>query len=542
MNLLLHHLRKDLRFARWMILFTLVLASGALWFSSVPLEERAEQIKWLYLSRYGSWLLALLTAGNLIQLDAPFREGGYLKTRPAPRSTVFLSKMIAVLILIVPLAMIECLLLILLDLKPGATNLLLVFAENLLTLAMVCSVSMAMSIGKKSAAKFNASVIAWIGIWVIGSIAFIWCKDTYFRTEIPEWSDTLGYLLASRSLMAQIVALTSAVIGIVLFVRSGRRETISKSLAITAVCAIATLLFWPHNFVKTFVPPAREAPKNEWPDPAKLKFTFEEKWVGGDKRSVLICVDGGYNGVLYRSIDAYGSVTGLTGGWKAAYDNSYQSLLTLSNGKTFSRNRKARAGLNWQAILPQLGIPNRYANDGKQIRQFPLTEFKLEDAADALTGAKLSGTMQIHLKRPLILARIPLQKGASSVIDGSHFAITDVVNSGDEIHVNFVTQTHMVHLHGGRQMTRANRFNYAVIHAERREFLDHAGAGGSNLRSGHYSVLNERISGKLLDGHKEKSFPPDWIDGAEFLIIGEENGGSFSQSFDFPNINLSNER
>ena len=76
MNLLLHHLRKDLRFARWLILITLVLAAGVLWFPCVPLEERTEPIKWLYLSRYGIWLLTLLTAGHLIQLDAPLRESG----------------------------------------------------------------------------------------------------------------------------------------------------------------------------------------------------------------------------------------------------------------------------------------------------------------------------------------------------------------------------------------------------------------------------------------------------------------------------------
>ncbi len=266
MNLLLHHVRKDLRFARWLMLITLVVAAGVLWFPTIPLTERTTQLKWLYLSRYGSWLRAVLTAGHLIQLDAPFREGGYLRTRPALRSTMLLSKVISVLILIVPLAMTECLLFVGLDLKPGAINLIIIFAENLLTLAMLCSLAMAMAIRKGSSAKFNASLFGWIAFTLISWIAFTWCKVAFSKTEKPEWSYALEYLKCSRLLMAQIVAMIGAVIGTILFAHSGRRETISKSLAVTALCALATLFFWPLNFVKIFTTPHREAPGNEWPD------------------------------------------------------------------------------------------------------------------------------------------------------------------------------------------------------------------------------------------------------------------------------------
>ena len=545
MNLLLHHLRKDLRCVRWAILYTWLLSASVLWFPFVPLEERCEQLKWLWLSRYSSWFMLCLIVGRLIQLDAPLREGAFIRTRPAFLSDMIRSKCLVILMLIVPMALFECLMLLLIGLRPGAMEMLLVFAENLLVLAATAAIGMAMALRVDSAGKFNGSVVAWGGILFIGWIAFTWFKSSYERSGKPEWSYTLEYLKISRLLMIQVVALIGAVIGIVIFIRSNRRETLTKALAITALCAIAALLFWPLNFVKTFAPPAREAPQSEWPDQSKLKFTFEKKWVGGNnnKKSVLYCADGGYDNVLYRRIDAYGSLMGLTGDWEAAYDSSYQSLLTLSNGKSFSKSHKAWTGLSRQSILPQLGIPIPYTIVGKQIRQFALTEFKLEDAAGALTGAKLNGTMQIHLKRPVILARMPLRKGTSTVVDGHHITINDVANSGDEVHFNFVTQTHMVQLQGGWQTLSTDRFNYAVIHAARKEFLDHPGVGGSNLRSGHYSVRNERITGNLLDIHrKEKPIPPDWLDGAELLITGDENGGSFSQSFDFPNINLSNER
>ena len=546
MNTLLHYLRKDLRCVRWAILFIWFIAASVLWFPFVPLEKRAELITvWLWLSRYGLWMPLLTTSSRLIQIDAPLREGAFSRTRPVPLATLIRSKCLVILMLIVPMALFEGLMLLLLGLHPSVTDLLLVFAENLLALATIAAIGMAIALRVDSAGKFIASIAGMGVIILIGYITYTWCRNTYFQNEKPDWSHDLEYLKSSRMLMAWLVALAGAVSSIVLFTRSRRRESISAALALTALSTIATLLFWPLNFVKSFAPPTREAPQSEWPDQTKLKFTFEKKWVGGDnnKKSVLYCADSGYGSVIYRRIDAYGSLTGLTDDWKAADDSSYQSLLTLSNGKSFPKSSKAWSGLGWRSILPQFGIPNPYTIVGKQIRQFALTEFKLEDAADALTGAKLSGTMKIHLKRPVILTRIPLRTGTSTVVDGRLITITDVANSGNEIRCNVVLQTHMVHLQGGRQKLETHRFEYAVIHAARKEFLDPPTVGETNLRAGHYSVQNHRITGHLLDIHsKEEPIPPDWADGAELIITGDENGGSFSQSFDFPNISLSNER
>lgn len=542
MNLLFHHLRKDLRFARWLILATLFVSAAILWFPTVPLEERRDQMIWLAVARYGGWLLAFLTAGHLIQMDAPLREGGYLRTRPASRSTVIQSKMVAVLILIVPLAAIECLLILLLGLKPGATNLLLIFAENLLALAMICSVGMAMAIRKESAAKFNASVVLWIGIAVIGWLAFIWGRNAYFQTGKTDWGYALEYLKTSRLLMAQVVSLMGLMIGIALFACGGRSETVNRSLAITAVCALAALFLWPLNFVETFAPPAREAPRSEWLETSNLKVVYEEQPYGRDGKSIFRFSDGVHNDTRYRRVDALGRISGPLDGWEAAHQNSYQSTLKLTNGKSIFKSSQAWAGLSWHSILPQLEIPSHYSKDEKQIRQFELTEFELEKAVGAMTGAHLRGTTRIHLKRPVILARIPLRKGASQMIDGRRITITNVVNSSDEVTINFVIETELVHLRGGWQKIWVNRFEHVIIHPQRREYLNTAGSGGSNLRSWHYSVQDQQMTARLEVEHRPVPIPEDWIDGAELLVIGNENGGSFSQTFDFPNINLSHEQ
>lgn len=540
MNLLLHHFRKDLRFARWLILITLVLAAGVLWFPIVPLEERTEQIKWLYLSRYGIWLLVLLTAGHLIQLDAPLRESGFMRTRPAPRSTVLLSKMIAVLALLVPLAMIECLLFVLLDLKPGATTLILVFVENLLTLAVVSSIGMALAIRQESAARFNASVVVCIGIGVIGWLTFKWGQSTYFLTVKPEWSRTLEYLKTSRLLMAQIVALTGAVIGIVIFIRSGRRETITRSLAITALCALTSLFFWPLNFVKAFAPPHRVAPRNEWPDQAKLKFAFEAD--RNDQSIITFNGDGGYNDVTYRPIYGNGRLTGLTDGWRPAFDTSYESELTLSNGRTLSSHREAWARLGAQVIVPMLGIPGPYGTDDKQSSGFQLAEFKLQDAVGAMTGAHLKGTMKIPIKRPVILARMPFRQRTSIQLGNQRIDLAKIETNLDEISYTIVQQRPLINLRGAWH-SDGGVVDFIVIHEGRKEFLYKGSASSRNTTSGHYAIeLKDFTEPIWRQDFKKDPIPPDWTDGAELLVIGDENGGSFSQSFDFPNINLSNER
>lgn len=544
MNLLLHHLRKDLSLLlRWPLLLLLAEAIGVVvWYASLPPEGRADHVAVLPFWHYSIWALCFMISGGLAQRDAPLGEGAFIRTRPATLFTVLGAKAMAAVTLLLPFILIHSLCLLLLGLRPSALDLLLIFAEETLMLSTLCAVSVAMAIRQESMGKFISSVVLWGGVVFVGWITYAWCSDAYFRHTRPEWSRDLEYLKSSRMLMAWLVALAGAVLGILLFARNRRRQTVSISLTLTALLTIATLLFWPINFVKTLVPTQREAPKREWPDQSRLRFSFEEQRVGRDGRSIFDFAGGEDNGGRYRLIRGFSRITGLSDGWQVADQNSYESKLTFSNGRCFDRRSTAWAGLNPAAILPRLGIPSDYPDPDKRIYQFELAKFRLENAVGALTGAKLSGTMQIHLKRPVILARIPLRKGASTMIDGRLITVTAVVNTENEIRFNFVTQTHMVHLQGGWQKIWANRFEYIVIHEARRQSLYQQGSGESNLRSGHYSVQKEDISGTLRELHKEIPIPPDWLDGAELLVIVDENGGSFSQSFDFPNINLSNER
>jgi hypothetical protein len=141
MNPLLHHFRKDFRHSRGFMLMTLLVAAGILWLPAVPPEDRAKPLIWLPLFRYGGWFMLFLTVGRLVQLDAPLRDTAWFRTRPVPLATWLGSKLLTVLALIVPMALIECAMLLLTGLRPGFTDLLLVFAEELLASGALLGVS-----------------------------------------------------------------------------------------------------------------------------------------------------------------------------------------------------------------------------------------------------------------------------------------------------------------------------------------------------------------------------------------------------------------
>ncbi len=542
MNQVLHFFRKDLRVLRWPLLFLVIWLLGIMyWYSQLPLEKRMNHIAAPLLWRYFIWVMCFLMIGGQTQRDAPFREGAFFRTRPMGLSAVIQSKALFALLMVVLAATLTNVSILMLGLKPSVLDFLLIFTEEILVLSALSAVSIAMALRDESAGKYISTVVSLIGVILIGWIAFSWCKSTFFRTEKPEWSYTLEYLKTSRLLMAQIVALTGSVIGIMLFVHSGRRETITKSLVITALCALATLFFWPLNFVKAFAPPHREAPRSEWPDQAKLKFTFEEdrNW----KSIVSSSNSGSYNQVTYKSIDGKGRLTGLTNGWRQSLDTSYESELTLSNGKTLSSRREAWATLGARAIIPTLGIPSPYKIDERQSSAFQLADFKLQDAAGAMTGAHLKGTMEIPFKRPVILARMPFRQGSSIQLGNQRIDLTKVETNLDEITYTIVQQRPLIQLRGAWFDHDGGVVDFIVIHADRKELLYEGNASAANNTSGHYTIAKKDFTSPIWKpDYKKHPIPPDWTDGAELLVIGDENGGSLSQAFDFPNINLEDKR
>ncbi len=538
MNQLLHHFRKDLRHTRGMMLTTLLIAAGVLWFPSVPLDDRVNQIGWLAIPRYGSWLLLFLTVARLVLFDAPIREEGFLRTRPVSTSTVIQAKCLIAWTLIIPIAMIECVMLLMLDLKPGVIDLLLIYGENFLILSAIATVGMALAIREESFGKWLASALLWGGGLLVVGFTLLWFQKFQQRSEKEAFSYALKYLDSSRLIMSQLVVLTGASIGIIYFIRSRNHQTMTKVLGITVVCAATTWFFWPLNFVNAFVPERRTAPKSDWPDQASLKYTIIEQEIGDDNMSSLTFSDAGWNDLRYRSIRGMYSMNGLPDGWLCGH-NGYESEVKLNSGKLLPSQQHAWAPINMEWILPELGIDNGFPKIKPRLFNIDYAEFNLADAVGAMEGATVKGLLHISLKRAVLLARIPFKTGGTTHAANRRFDITTIERSEDRIDFRILAQTSLVELRGGWQKIWTDRVEYIVINAARGEFLEQQSGGQSNPKLAHYALQAEESSCGIYPRFEQKPIPPDWLDDAELLIVGEEYGGTFSESFKFPNITLS---
>jgi hypothetical protein len=331
--------------------------------------------------------------------------------------------------------------------------------------------------------------------------------------------------------------------GLAIFVRSRRRETLGGALVFTFFCAIAAWFFWPVNFVKVLAPEEATAPRNEWPDQTKLGFSFVERRVGPKGTSRFTFGDVGRRSGTFRRIKGFTHLEGLPEGW-FAYSNHHESELTLSTGELLPSREVSWGGLGPWLILPDVGIPIPHRSDN-QMGEVDLGEFPLSKLAAAMTGARLKGTIQVPLKRPVILARLPLRPGQVARIGNRHLRIIKVAQRDRVIDYQLIVESLGVWGRGDWIAEPHRRIVTIVVNAGKREFLTMAGQRSSGDRSGHYDFQRQEFSETIwrdpLKRWDDSPIPDDWLDGAELLVLGDESGGRFSQDFDFVDVTLRNE-
>jgi len=548
MNLLSHHVRKDLRHSRWLIALTWLAAAGILWLPATPVELRHKTFEWLPAIRYGSWALLFLTIGRIVQLDAPLRDTAFLRSRPVSSRDWLSSKLLTCLILLLPMALLEVAMILLAGLQPESIDLLLIFLEEMLSLSVVVVLAVAIAARSKTYSNFIAATMGIVSAVFIIFVVYVNGAEWLTRDTKREWSHDKEYLKLSRLLITQLVTTLSLLVGLLLCIRARLPERLAAVIPGTALVAALAWFFWPINFVKTFTRPETEAPRSECPDLSTLKFSFREQksWSKEKAGPVLTRFsfsDGGYNDTTYRRIDGHSHLEGLPEEW-FAYPNSYDSELLLSNGKTLLSQYTAWAGLSETMALPLVGIPLTWDKSSNQLAGVALAECPMPKAADAMTGAKLRGKVHIPIKRPVILARLPLRNGVSTRIGNRHIRITEVERIDTKIHYKLAIEKLRVRSRGGWNSEPHRRIEFLAVNVGKREFLTPASNSGFGGSSGHYSLEGQDISQSIWrDPRKEwdgSPIPEDWLDEAELLIVGDEYGGTFSQSFDFSDVPLSN--
>lgn len=544
MNLILHHVRKDLRHSRWLIAATWLVAAGILWLPASPVEQRAGLMQWLPLFRYGSWILVYLTVGRIVQLDAPLRDTAFHRSRPVSANTWLVSKLAAGALVILPIALIQTLALPLAGLMPGFIDLLLIFAEEMLTLGVVAAIAMSLATRSQTYAKFIAVTMG-IGFAAFILLAFyLNAKNWLTRGTKPEWSYDLEYLKLSRLLITQIIAVLGLVAGLFVTFRVRRPERLAAAISGTAFAAALAWFFWPVNFVKSLTRPEAEAPRSEWPDLSKIAFSFELGPFEADRQSRFSWGFGSYNDVRYQDIRAFTRMEGLATAW-FAYPNSYRSSLRSPNGSAVHSSYTAWVGIAGEMILPSVGIPSPWqiVNGSRQV---DIGEFPSKDVVSAGPNALLEGEVRIPIKRPVVLARIPLKPGSSARIGKRRLTVTRVeLGDRDRISYQVIEERSMTRLRGAWNGEPHRRIDMIVINSRRKEFLTNGSHGSSNQSIANYAVsCNDFEQPVWRDSgipNQDRSIPPDWLDGAELIITGDEYGGTFTRGFRFENVNLTEE-
>jgi hypothetical protein len=548
MNLLLHHVRKDLRHSRWLIALTWLAAAGILWLPATPVEKRVEVMQWLPFLRYGSWVLLFLTIGRIVQLDAPLRDTAFLRSRPVSPNEWLFSKLLTCLILLLPMALIQVAMILLAGMRPEFIDLFLIFFEEMLALGVVMALAMAISARSITYSNFITITMGCTFAAFIVFAVYVNAAEWLTRRTKSEWSYDHEYLNLSRLLITQVIAVLGLSGGIFLCLRARHPERLAAAITGTALLAALAWFFWPVNFVKTFTRPEAVAPRSEWPDLSALKLSFREqrmwsKAKAGPAPTRFSFGDVGYNDTTYRRINGYTQLEGLPEEW-FAYPNSFESELLLSNGKTLSSRYTAWAVLSETIALPLVGIPLTWNQASNQLNEVALAEFPLPEASDAMTGAKLQGKVHIPIKRPVILARLPLRIGVSTRIGNRHIRITEVERIGTKIHYKLVNETPRVRSRGVWNSEPHRRIEFLAVNVGKREFLTLASNSGFGGSSGHYSLSGHDISQTIWRDPLKKwdgsPIPEDWLDGAELLVVGDEYGGTLSQSFNFSDVTLTN--
>ncbi|TAG09320.1 MAG: ABC transporter permease [Verrucomicrobia bacterium] len=548
MNLLFHHVCKDLRHSRWLIVLTWLTAACILWLPASLVEKRVEVMQWLPYISCGAWVLVFLTAGRIVQLDAPRRDTAFLRSRPFSSSDWLASKLSSCLILILPMALLQVAMVLVTGLRPEFIDLLLIFFEEMLAFCVVMTLALAIATRSKTYSNFiGTTMVIFFAAYII-FVMYMIAEKQLARTTKSEWSYDNEYLKLSRLLITQVIAVLGLAGGLFLCMRARRPERLAAVISSTVMIAALAWFFWPLNFVKTFTRPEATAPRSEWPDLSKLKLSFREQESWSQKKAGSVPArfsfsDGVYNDTTYRRISGHTQLDGLPEEW-FAFPNSFEYELSLTNGKTFSGRYTASAGL-WELMaLPLVGMALPWDKSTNPLCDVELAEFPLPKAADAMTGAKLRGNVHVPFKRPVILGRLPLRAAASTKIGNRHISITEVERNDMEIRYKLAIEQLRVLTRGDWYSESHRRIEFLAVNVAKREFLRQGSAESSGRSFGHYSLqfldFSQTIHRDLTKEHDGGIIPEDWLNGAELLIVGDEFGGTLSQSFDFSEVTLSN--
>lgn len=342
--------------------------------------------------------------------------------------------------------------------------------------------------------------------------------------------------------MAQFIATVGILLGLLFTKSSQYPQALHKFLEVSILSALAAWFFWPFDFVSRLTPMPAQAAIAEQPtrDSFKIKFTasdenrhdgmyFDRSPYGLDSRPSLRI------NALYR-------LNGLQDGWWPSIGNGYSSESVFkSNSPVMSHRVPSPNKLFAKTIFRKIGVMRKSANE--TIHLFTLARIDMAENQDATKISSLRGRVEFSLARPVVLARQALVQGLSFPIPGQSVTITKVRSSSERIDYSLELTGIKLCLRGGDTAINLDPIQFLVINRKRNEYLEPGSMGSRSefLGSFKFSTFDMSCVVRTLseDDSQVGVIASDWLADAELLIVGSEHGGTFSQGFEFSDIDLS---
>ena len=486
------------------------------------------------------FLLAIVTLGQLVQLDAPGRKLNFLATRPVPWNVLLAEKILfAVAFLLVPVWVAKMGILWLLGIPTPPAGVALLLIENTIhTGALMAGVALFACFFRNLWIVLLVIIAAGLAILLFG--AYFLMRSAY-QGESGADGAPAG-IADSRSLAFFVLFILLAGATIVL---RFRYKTIFKPLCILVVGLalwIAVGRFWPWDLGRLI---HGGQSREELPAAVHDAIHFSLK----DTRESS--TGGSFNGVSHVTVQKEFDVTGVEPPYFIS-PAGYRSVATLKSGKTirseYDSENRSTGLMRWRApvtsdYMLQRAAGFKPASDGRSwnpgmadVFDYTPSNYHGEDMA----GATITGTLIFEVRKIYVVKTSPFADGTTAGIPGRSYRLGNV--RFDLYGARFeMAENSMAPALGGYATGPGwQEISVLVFNRARNEFLVSDGSGST----GATALLYEAVSFHQElrpDSNATKgtpTLPEDWAKGAEISFFNSEKCGRISFPFEIRNVNL----
>ncbi len=533
--------RKDARSVRWWIALTWLLAAVPI--NPVPPRFGSEEAPHDWEASL-CWLLALMSAVRLAQMDDPCSAKGFMRTRPAsPWQQVFAKCAVLAIGFIAPIALRHAVNLTSFRLGLGWDD--YVRAVGLAAPFVAAAVFIAFLVGL--VAPRIGYLVAVSMLLLFALLAFrhdlTYVIQAIQLVDSTVISDSANAMIQRELIAGQTLAALAAVVAAGIYASSRSWRQLAVAVAGSVVVALVAIFLWPHPVAGT-ADWDRTAPRSEWPDASGVVLNWDPASPPGGKVASKLPVfldsyyqnqnlvwDGDNGHVdswpwdkwpLNMLSDWYGqkyiawggTVTGLSPSWYAC-PVAFDGQLTLADGRQFHSQGDwlghtyavwpwpsqsagelgpnpagvggSVPGLWWSGTSEDVEEPNFARVMAK------LYNYAVDDIGLATGDAKVSGQVTLEFRRPVLLGSLPLKVGATFTANRKRFTIVQADFRGQHLDVFFTGLEAMIPLRGGHH---AHSLQAVLYNPVRHQTLSGPGAVdlGRGSNGDDYLLWNGGVS------------------------------------------------